>query len=170
MAVTIYCTAANIESIIGQPALVACVDDDQDGNLSATEALHITAAINRAAVEMNSSLNNQYVLSDLSGNEWCKWCNAYIACWHLFSRRSNPVPSSIVEAVTDYRDKLSEARWGRFQVPEQAPSFEHIPTVSNMKPEIFKTVAPIRVSVDESTGVAPEGGRKRNQADLSGDL
>lgn len=165
-----YCVQADIEAIIGAASVLATCDDDRSGSLSATEQTYVTSAIERAAVEMNSALENQYVISELSGNDWCKWCNAYLACWYLFSRRSNPVPTSVQEAIADYREKLSESRWGRFQVPEQNPSFEHIPTVSNLKPEIWKSSNPIRVSVEESTGATPEGGRKRNPTDIPGDL
>jgi hypothetical protein len=167
---TTYCVQADVESIIGAAAVLACSDDDQDGALSPDEDLIVTAAIERAATEMNSALCSQYKLSDLSGNDWCKWCNAYLACWYLFKRRANPGPVSIGEDIAFYRDQLSEARWGRFQIPEQNPSFEHTPAVSNFRPNISSRDNPIEVDTNTSTGIAPVGGRKRNTSDSWGTI
>ncbi len=167
---TTYCVRADIESILGEAAVLACIDDDQDGLESATETTFVTGAISRAAVEMNTALENQYILSELTANEWCKWCNAYIAAWHLYARRSNPPPNSIVDSVQAYRELLAEIRWGRIQVPEQNPSREHKPTVSVFKPEIWKTKQPIRVDTDESTGSAPHESIKRPVANIEGNL
>lgn len=166
-----YCTRADIVSIIGEAGVLACIDDDRDGVESAAETLHVTAAIERTATLMNSSLDKQYYpLSDLASNAWCKWCNAYLAVEALHARRSNPAPTSVVERCQEYRENLLDARWGRFQVPEQSPSFDHTPTVSNFQPELGKDVMPIRVDTNESTGLAPEGNRQRFVAGMPGDL
>lgn len=159
---TIYCTRADVASISGEAALIANTDDDQTG---VENSDYITDAINRAAVEMNHALDNQYILSQLSGNDWCRWVNAYLAAYFLFSRTANPVPPSIEIACERYRDDLEKIRWGRDSIPEQAPSFEHIPTVSNMVPELRKS-PPIRVERESSTGSDPVGNRKRNPAYL----
>lgn len=167
---TTYCDSDDIVAIIGEAAVLACIDDDNDGLESATETLHVTNAIERAAVEMNQSLRHQYVLSELTSNDWCKWCNAYLASWFLYARRTNPCPNSLQEAVQKYRDELLEMRWGRQQLPEQAPSFEHHPTVTNFRPELGKREMPIRVNTTESTGASPEGNRKRFTSYQAGDL
>src|SRR5687767_1407232 len=99
---TTYCVRADVESIMGLAGVLAHVDDDQDGTEASNEDDHITNAIERAAVEMNSSLRNQYDLADLTDNDWCKWCNAYLASMFLYNRRGNPAPMSILEVVTDY--------------------------------------------------------------------
>jgi hypothetical protein len=153
---TTYATRLNVESIIGAPALLACIDDDQDGVESLEDAAYIDGAIERAAVEMNESLRCQYILSALATNDWCKWCNAYIACWFLFERRANPVPPGIIDAVQTYREKLSEIRWGRFSVPEQSPAFDNRPAVSNFTPELRQRDNPIRVIQEECTGGKPD--------------
>lgn len=168
-----YCVRADIESILGVAGVLACIDDDGDGTESAAETLHITNAIERAAVEMNSNLGKQYhPLTALADNDWCKWCNAYLAAEKLTARRSNPPPPSVIEAAQQYRADLLDARWGRFQVPDQAPSFDHTCTVSNFQPELGKTIAPIRVDRDESTGAEPDAdsGRKRYPAGMPGNL
>ena len=168
MSVQTYCSTDDVKAIIGEAAYNACLDDDQDGVLSGTESGYATSAIERAAVELNSSLRHQYVLSQLATNEWCKWANAELAAFYLRSRRNNPVEQSHADAVVQIRTELLEMRWGRQQLPQQSPSFEHIPTVSNFTPEIGKYVNPIRVVREESTGVDPVGGRKRNVANLGG--
>jgi hypothetical protein len=165
---TTYCARNDIGSIIGEPSILACIDDDRDGVESPAEQLYIAAAINRAAVEMNQSLCRQYTISELVNNDWCKWCNAYLASWFLYARRGNPPPPSIVDSVQTYRQQLAEIMFGRFQVPEQNPSFDHTPTVSNFKPELIKSVAPIRVNEEESTGLHPVPSRKRNPSGIPG--
>lgn len=165
---TTYCVRADIESLVGIPAVLACIDDDHDGVESAGDTLNITAAIERAAVEMNGALDRQYTLADLSDNDWCKWCNANLAAMFLFARRGNPAPSSVIEAAQAYRERLAEIMYGRQQVPEQNPSFEHTPAVSNFKPEIGKYDNPIRVVREESTGAAPNTPHRRNVAGQGG--
>lgn len=148
--------------------MLACIDDDQDGVESVAESAYVTDAITRAAVEMNGKLRQQYTLSELSANDWCKWCNAYLAAWYLGARRNNPPAPSVISVVDMYREQLELASWGRFQLPEQAPSFEHIPAVSNFAPELGKVSNPIRVITEESTGAVPGGNRKRNVARQAG--
>lgn len=163
---TTYCVRADIESILSTVGLVSAVDDDESGGpgISVAEEAHVTNAIERAAVEMNHSLDRQYVLSDLSGNDWCKWCNASLAALAMATRRGQPAPASLVEEVSQYRKQLEEIRWGRDSVPEANPSYNHLPTVTNFKVQPGKYVAPIRVDTNESTGPAPEGERKRQIA------
>lgn len=164
-----YCVRADLASIVGEPFLLAAIDDDNNKVESASETLHITAAIERGAVEMNAALRHQYYpLTALADNDWCKWCNANLAIYHLSSRRGNPPPPSVADAILIARERLEEIRWGRDQVPDQLPTHEHIPTVSNFQPEIKRTFSPIRVDTDESTGASPGGGRKRNVSDMPG--
>ena len=167
---TTYCDQDDVISIMGEPFIIAQCDDDMDGTLSTVEATHITTAIRRAAVEMNSALDAQYILSQLSTNDWCIECNAYLTVWYLYARKGNPPSPSVIEAVQVFREHLSEARWGRFQIPEQAPSFDHTGAVSNFRPELYKIEAPIRVIGEESTRDDPGENIKRHQAGLPGQL
>lgn len=158
-----YCTRLEIESIIGPAGVLANIDDDADGVESPDDQLHVAAAIERAAIEMNIALENQYpTLSSLSANDWCKWCNAYIAAFHLFARKGNAPTASIVDQVQTYRDQLSEARWGRFQIPQATPQSDARPAVSSMKPDLRNPSSPIAVDTDQSTGGTPTSGVKRN--------
>lgn len=165
---TTYCNRADIASIIGEPAVVAWCDDDQSGDLSPVEEAYITGAISRAAVEMNEKIRHQYGdLSAIVGNDWARWCNAYIACWMLASRRANAPPGSVIDAVINYRDMLTEIRWGRTSIPEQAPSHDFAPAVSNPTIELNNLEGPVAIDTDISTGSTPDGTRRRNVARMN---
>lgn len=153
---TTYCTRLNVQSLIGEAALLAVIDDNQDGVENPEESEYITHAIERGAVEMNEAISKQYILSALTSNDWCKWCNAYLAAYFLFERRGNPVPTGVLDAVQTYKDKLSEIRWGRYQIPEALPSHNYRPAVSNYTVELGKYANPIRVYTDESIGSDPD--------------
>lgn len=161
---TTYCTRIHVESIISAAGLLALIDDDADGVESAAESLHVTNAIERAAVKLNMNVGRQYVLSELSANAWMKWANAILAVQFLCKRRGNPLPESVASDVQEINDLANEVGWGRRSLPEQAPSFDHTATVSNFQPEIGRSYAPIRVDQQESTGQSPVGDRKRNLA------
>ncbi len=59
-----YCLKADIEAIWPPDDLLASVDDDTSGTLSATEEGYITRAIERAANLMNSRLELRYELAE----------------------------------------------------------------------------------------------------------
>jgi len=159
---TTYCTRQAIASIISTPALLSLIDDDADGVESAAEQQFVADAITRAAVKLNSNIGRQYVLSELSTNAWMKWANATLAAALLMKRRGNPLPESIAQDVKEIEELANEIGWGRRSLPEQAPSFDHSAAVTNFRPEIGHSYAPIRVDRQESTGADPVGDRKRN--------
>lgn len=161
---TVWCSRNDITDVVGEAAVLACIDDNQDGIENTSESAAVTNAIERAAVEMNNTLCCQYILSDLLNNSWCKWCNTYLAIWHLFSRRANVPPASVVDYVQTCRDQLSEIRWGRFQVPEGVSSIEHTPAVSNFNVEMNNDQGPVVVDGFRSTGAEPNVTRKRHRS------
>src|SRR6187401_805064 len=65
MATQIYCTKTDIEAIWPAATLLASVDDDTNGSLSATELGYIDRAIERAANFINARLEMRYALADL---------------------------------------------------------------------------------------------------------
>lgn len=159
---TTYCTRLDVESILSAPAVLALIDDDGDGNESPGESQFVTDAIERAAVKLNGQIGRQYKLEDVTDNDWMKWANAVLAAALLSKRRNNPLPESIHADVQEINELANEIAWGRRSLPEQAPSVEHIPAVTNFRPELGHGYAPVRVSTQESTGASPEGDRKRN--------
>lgn len=160
-----YCNRTHIASLIGEPAIVACIDDNRNRTEDDSESVYITNAIERAATEMNAKIRYQYDLTTtLQTNAWCIWCNAYLASYHLFSRRANSCPAAIAEKVAEFKQDLEEIRWGRLQIPEKSPDYDYLPTVSNFLPEYTNPIGPIAVDTTLSTGSAPVGDRKRNNA------
>ena len=89
MSTQTYCTQNDIEAIWPPADLLASVDDDASGTLSATEEAYITRAIERAANFMNARLELRYRLSDLAANSWCRDANAAIAAYWLSMRRGD---------------------------------------------------------------------------------
>ena len=63
---TTYCTKSDLEAIWPPAELLASVDDDTSGTLSATEEGYITRAIERAANHINSRLAVRYEPADLA--------------------------------------------------------------------------------------------------------
>lgn len=158
-----YCNRDDIISLIGQAGLLTCIDDNTNGQEDPEETRFITDAINRAAAEMNNSLGKQYhPLSSLANNEWCKWCNAYIAVFFLQSRRSNAPAASVMESMLSYRERLVEIRWGRENVPEAAPTHNSSPAVTNFSIKPNAGDGPVVVDLDRSTGGNPVSGVKRS--------
>ncbi len=164
MAATTYCVQADVNAVLSEAGVRNFADDNDDGSNTTTETSYVTRAIERGAGKMNSILDTIYKLSDLSGNEWCRDCNAAIAAKLLAGRRGNPVPESLVTDCDEYMETLKEIQLGQQKVPGINPSFNNAPTTTNYRPEIGKREMPIRVDVQDSTGESPEGNRKRRVA------
>lgn len=162
---TTYCSRNDIAGIIGEPAILACIDDNRNGAEDGQESTYVTMAIERAANEINQFVRYQYPdLTQLASNTWIKWCNAYLAAYQLFARRGNAPPGSVVEAVVSYREELVEIRWGRSQIPEQAPQYDYSPAVSNPSIELNNPVGPVVIDQTLSTSNDPPSEVKRNNA------
>lgn len=150
-----YCLKADIEALWTAAAVLASVDDDSSGALSATEEGYITRAIERAAERMNAYLEERYVLSELAANTWCRDANAAIAAYLLSIRRGSSAPAPFQLQYDSLMSDLLEIAAGRLKVPQANESVENIPTVSNFavdlsggKDKVFR--------VDEtSTGSPP---------------
>jgi phage gp36-like protein len=126
-----YCTQSDIEAIWPPADLVASVDDDVSGTLSATETGYITRAIERAANYLNSRLELRYRLTDLAANTWCRDANAAIAAYWLSTRRGAAAPAQLQEQFDAYVAQLAAIVAGTAKVPQQAESFDTSPGVSN---------------------------------------
>lgn len=162
----IYCIASDVEFVLSAAGVTACLDDDETGLRSAEADALLDRAIDTAAGKINQHVRHQYKLTDLAGltNTWLRDTNAYMAAKVLATRRGNPCPESLVDEVKERELTLVEIRWGRESIPQQLPSHEHIPTVSNFRPELYKMNTPIRVDVQESIGSAPVDGVTRRTA------
>ncbi len=126
-----YCLKADIEALWTAAAVLASVDDDSSGTLSAMEEGYITRAIERAAERMNAYLEERYILSELATNTWCRDANAAIAAYLLSIRRGVAAPAPFQSQYDGLMSDLFEIACGRLKVPEAKESVETIPTVSN---------------------------------------
>ncbi|MCE9525464.1 MAG: DUF1320 domain-containing protein [Planctomycetales bacterium] len=102
-----YCLKADIEAVWTAAAVLASVDDDSSGTLSATEEGYITRAIERAAERMNAYLEERYVLSELASNTWCRDANAALAAFLLSIRRGTNESVDNVPSVSNFAVDLS---------------------------------------------------------------
>lgn len=161
MTIQTYCTRDELEDIAGELGVLAAIDDADDGVESVQETSYITSAIERAANKINGYVRQQYVLADVAANDWLKEANATVAVFMLRTRRGNPAESSVEEAYQDVLATLEEIRWGRQRLPNQVPSFNHLPTVSSMQVQLNNTTSPVTVNVAQSTGPNPVGDRRR---------
>jgi phage gp36-like protein len=126
-----YCTKTDIEAIWPPADLLASVDDDTSGTLSATEEGYITRAIERAAGIINARLEMRYRLSDLSDNAWCRDANAAIAAYLLSTRRGEAAPAHLQQQYDAYVAAVNAIAAGWLKVPQQPESFDHAPGVTN---------------------------------------
>ena len=150
MSVQTYCTKTDIEAIWPPAELLASVDDDGGGTLSATELGYIDRAIERAANFINSRLELRYQLYDLAGNTWCRDANAAIAAYWLATRRGDPAPAHLQQQYDAYVAALTDIAAGRQKVPQQIESFDTSPGVVNFEIDLSQSYRKAQV-VDETS-------------------
>jgi phage gp36-like protein len=128
---TTYCTKTDIEAIWPPAELLASVDDDASGTLSATEEGYITRAIERAANLLNARLELRYRLGDLATSAWCRDANAAIAAYWLSTRQGDPAPAQLQQQYDAYLAVLADIAAGRQKVPGLVESYDTKPGVTN---------------------------------------
>lgn len=133
MTTQIYCTKSDIEAIWPPGSLLASVDDDANGTLSATESSYIDRAIERGSNFINARLEMRYELGDLAANTWCRDANAAIAAYWLATRRGAAAPAQLQQQYDAYGAALADIASGRIKLPEQAESFDIMPGVTNFE-------------------------------------
>ena len=160
----VYCTSSEIESLLGAETLAAFIDDDESGAASAGETAYIADMIELAASEMDSYLCVRYNLADLSSsNTWLKWANAILAARNITRRRLSPMAPIEDQAQRILAD-LAEIRQGIKPIPNQAESFDGLPSVTNFVVERATYPGKIRVNPQESTRDAPPDELRRRTA------
>src|SRR5262245_2548326 len=128
-----YCTKSDIEAIWPPANVLASVDDDGNGTLSATESGYIDRVIERAANFINSRLEMRYRLTDLATNAWCRDANAALAAYWLSTRRGVAAPAQLQQQYDAYLAALSDIAAGRLKVPEQLDRFDTSPGLTNFE-------------------------------------
>lgn len=160
MSTQTYCTRADVEVAWTPAALLAAVDDDATGTISAAEEAIVTRAIERGANRMNGSLEMRYGLVLLAGNAWCRDCNAALAVYLLATRRGVAASAAIQEQYEAFLLDLEQIVAGRMRVPQASEALQHSPTVTNFAVDPNQPLATVRRLDDLSTGDLPSGALK----------
>ena len=155
-----YCTQTDIEAIWPPDEVLASVDDDASGTLSAAEEALIDRAIERAAGKMNAYLQPRYTLAALAANEWCRDTNALLAAYFLATRRGTAASAPMQDQFNACLADLTAIAAGCLAVPGAAESFEATPTVTNFTTDLSQPRAKVRRVPETSTGSDPPPGRK----------
>lgn len=150
MSTQTYCTKTDIEAIWPPAELLASVDDDGGGTLSATELGYIDRAIERGANFINARLEMRYRLSDLAANTWCRDANAAIAAFWLSTRKGDPAPAQLQQQYEAYVAALVEIAAGRLKLPQQIDSFDTSPGMLNFEIDMGERRRKVKV-VDETS-------------------
>ena len=150
MSTQTYCTQSDIEAIWPPADVLASVDDDVNGSLSATESGYIDRAIERAANFMNARLEMRYRISELAANTWCRDANAAIAAFWLATRRGSSAPAQLQQQYDAYLASLTEIAAGRLKVPQQIDSIDTSPGLTNFQIDLGQPHRKAQV-VDETS-------------------
>jgi hypothetical protein len=156
MTVQVYTTTADIQYVLSESGVTFRADDWKG---SSTEAARVASAIEATATRMNMIFQNftLYSLVSLAANEWCKWCNAWLAAAELCRRRGNAPPQSILEREQYYEGYLKLLQNGVVMViPGTPPTYDGRPAMTNFTVEPAR-VMPVRRQPDISTGKEPDG-------------
>lgn len=145
-----YCTKTDIEAVWPPAELLAGVDDDGGGTLSATELGYIDRAIERAANFINARLEMRYRLSDLAANTWCRDANAALAAFWLSTRRGDSAPAHLQQQYEAYVAALAEIAAGRLKLPQQIDSFDTSPGMLNFETDLGECRRKVKI-VDETS-------------------
>jgi phage gp36-like protein len=155
MPVQVYCTQEDLTAAWTEGDLLAAVDDDSSGTLSATELAVIERAIERAANRMHAVLQVRYATLELLDNAWCRDCNVMLALYLLATRRGEPAPEQIQDQYDAFLTDLEDIRAGRKVVPDVVTRFEHGPTTTNFTVDGRVPLAPVQRVPETSTGASP---------------
>ena len=150
MSAQTYCTQSDIEAIWPPADLLASVDDDASGTLSATESGYIDRAIERAANFINARLEMRYRLTDLATNAWCRDANAAMAAYWLSTRRGSAAPAQLQQQYDAYLTALTEIAAGRLKVPQQVDGVDTSPGLTNFQIDLRQPFRKAQV-VDETS-------------------
>lgn len=123
---TLYCTKADIESVLSVLGLILTLDDDRSGTIAATpESTYLADCIEWATAECNSYLAQRYDPLYLAQSAAVREATAVRAALRTRRHRTNPVPESLQEwadEVLEWYEKVREMKADIALVPERSPS------------------------------------------------
>lgn len=144
------CTQADVEDILSVEGVLLATDDERAGS---TVTSNVTNAIARATARFNAKVYKFYTLTALTGNEFARWCAAYMSISQLFIRRANMLPASIQEEIAGWMEHLDKVEAGTAEIPGATRRFEQTGmSMSNLRYDMRYAVAKARVEHTISTG------------------
>lgn len=112
-----YATVGNVQTILSNAGVSLRVDDDQDGQANAQEALRIPYALVFASERVNLYLWNKYDPSVLGTSNLVNQWTAYLAACTLCMARGNPVPTSLQKMCEQAEKDMEKINLGKMQLP-----------------------------------------------------
>ena len=146
----LYTTRAEIESILSGLGVDLMVDDDESGDIDASEEEDVTEAIWEATDIINERASHFYDAEALETSSWVRRRASYLAAHILGRRRGNP--SVYCEEVEEIRAELKRLGRGDLWIPRIQTRHEHRPTMSNLVVDRNYTKSKIRVDKQTSVG------------------
>lgn len=166
MAVLVYCSQTDIETVFSYHGVLFAVDDDRNATIDASnddarvEADYIANCVKRATVRINQYVAQLYDLTTLPSNEWTKWCCAVFSALYLARRRGARAPESLEQEADEYLEFLKEVKNGDSLIPKNTNESSDAVllvsnagmTMSNLNVDQRFAVAKVRVVAKTSSG------------------
>jgi len=125
MALTPYCTRAQVETVLSEVGVNNRLPSDSNRDAV------IDSTIERATAKINNYCYTRYVPSVLATSEWVTWCCVTLVIHYLNKRRNNPSVGSVAEDVDEYIEELREIKAGRMDIAGLATRYDTSPSVGN---------------------------------------
>lgn len=155
----LFCTQADVESLLSADGLTGRLDDDESGTASAGELAYLTQAIRWSTVRVQMYCN-AYPAEDLVNSWLVNWWASIIAAFMVSVRRGNPSASSLSDLHDAAMEDLKLVRSGEYTLPDVALRDSAFPAWSNMScPAVGRSVAKLRVQTSISSRKGNQSGR-----------
>lgn len=139
----VYCTEADIQSLLSQDGEVGRLDDWASGSIDSAQRCYLTQAINWASARVNFYCAAKYTTADLATswivNQWA----TVLACDWLSRRRGNPSPFS--DLLEDVMQDMKDIRSGEAQFSDIGLRTAAWPAWSNVRVDTRFPLRKIRV-------------------------
>lgn len=140
MSVIAYCSLSDVQFVLSSFGVEARANDADepitfDTDEVAASAATVASAIEKATVDMNLYLFQNYTLAACRDATWCKWCDAIFAAVELCRRRGNTIPQALLDEYNRYLEALKQIASGALALPSdsglEAPQFDMAAVVTN---------------------------------------
>jgi len=113
----LYCTQADVESILSSAGVLDRLDDEGDQYVTSTELVAMTDIITDASETVNFYAWSRYSGESLATSNWVKRRTAELAAYELCTRRGNPAPEAVEAKALAAQEMLSKVRDRNHPIP-----------------------------------------------------